>query len=107
MAPVIMGNADRPELGSELARASAAPIRTSPGSSRSTTFLSDNRADLRACARPRSILQCRDDAIAPVSVGEFVQRELAGSELVILDATGHCPNLSAPGLVVAAIDAYL
>jgi sigma-B regulation protein RsbQ len=106
-APMIMGNADRPELASELAESFC---RTDPDIARQfarTTFLSDNRADLARVRTPALVLQCLDDAIAPVSVGEFVQRELAGSELVILDATGHCPNLSAPGLVVAAIDAYL
>jgi sigma-B regulation protein RsbQ len=107
MAPVIMGNGDRPQLGGELAESFCA---TDPAIARhfaGTTFLSDNRSDLARVRTPSLILQCRDDAIAPVSVGEFVHRELAGSELVILDATGHCPNLSAPGLVVAAIADYL
>jgi sigma-B regulation protein RsbQ len=107
MAPVIMGNGDRPELGSEL---SESFCRTDPDIARHfahTTFLSDNRADLARVRTPSLILQCREDAIAPLAVGEFVHRELAGSQLVILEATGHCPNLSAPGQVVAAIDAYL
>jgi sigma-B regulation protein RsbQ len=107
MAPVIMGNGERPELGAELADSFC---RTDPDIARQfarATFLADNRADLARVRTPALVLQCRDDAIAPISVGEYVHRELAGSELVILDATGHCPNLSAPGLVVAAIDDYL
>jgi sigma-B regulation protein RsbQ len=107
MAPVIMANADRPELGSELAESFC---RTDPDIARQfarTTFLSDNRDDLARVRTPALVLQCRDDVIAPRAVGEYVHRELAGSQLVILDATGHCPNLSAPAQVVAAIDAYL
>ncbi|HEY3613459.1 MAG TPA: alpha/beta hydrolase [Gaiellales bacterium] len=107
MAPVIMGNGDRPELGSELTDSFC---RSDPEIARHfarTTFLSDNRADLARVRTPALILQCREDVIAPRAVGEFVHRELAGSQLVVLDATGHCPNLSAPGQVVAAIDAYL
>ena len=46
MAPVIMGNPDRPELGAEL---TASFCRTDPAIARRfarVTFLSDNRADL-------------------------------------------------------------
>jgi sigma-B regulation protein RsbQ len=106
-APLIMGNAERPELGSELTESFC---RTDPDIARHfahTTFLSDNRADLARVRTPALVLQCREDVIAPRSVGEYVHRELSGSRLVILDATGHCPNLSAPDEVVAAIDAYL
>jgi len=107
MAPVIMGNADRPELGEELTNSFC---RTDPAIAKQfarVTFLSDNRDDLRHVDVPTLVLQCRDDVIAPVEVGEFVERELPNAELVILDATGHCPNLSAPGETIAAIEAFL
>ena len=71
------------------------------------TFLSDNRADLAALRTRSLILQCSQDAIAPRAVGEYVHRQIADSELVIMDATGHCPNLSAPEETVAAIRAFL
>lgn len=107
MAPVIMGNADRPELGEELTNSFC---RTDPEIAKRfarTTFLSDNRADLGAVDARVLVLQCRDDVIAPVSVGEFVHRALPGSEYVLLDATGHCPNLSAPEETIAAIRAFV
>lgn len=107
MAPVIMGNADRPELGEEL---TGSFCRTDPEIAKQfarTTFLSDSRADLGAVDARVLILQCRDDVIAPVSVGEYVQRAIPGSELVMLDATGHCPNLSAPAETTAAIKAFV
>jgi sigma-B regulation protein RsbQ len=53
------------------------------------------------------ILQCSDDVIAPTQVGEYVHRNIAGSEFVRLAATGHCPNLSAPAEVIAAIRAFV
>jgi sigma-B regulation protein RsbQ len=40
-------------------------------------------------------------------VGEYVNREIAGSLIAYLDATGHCPNLSAPGAVIAAINEFV
>jgi sigma-B regulation protein RsbQ len=69
--------------------------------------MSDNREDLRAVATPALVLQCSDDVIAPVEVGAFVTRELRDAEMVMLDATGHCPNLSAPEATVAAIRAFV
>jgi sigma-B regulation protein RsbQ len=107
MAPVIIGNPDRPELGEELTNSFC---RTDPDIARHfarVTFLSDNRRDLEAVEVPTLVLQCSEDAIAPRSVGEYVHGRIAGSELVLLDATGHCPNLSAPHETVAAIRAFL
>jgi sigma-B regulation protein RsbQ len=107
MAPVIMGNPDRPELGEELTNSFC---RTDPdiaGHFARVTFLSDNRGDLPRVEIPTLILQCADDAIAPQSVGAYVHEQIAGSELVLLDAVGHCPNLSAPEETVAAIKAFL
>jgi sigma-B regulation protein RsbQ len=106
MAPVIMGNPDRPELGQELTNSFC---RTDPAIARvfaRTTFLSDNRADLAKVTAPTLVIQCSNDAIAPPEVGAFVQAQIAGSELVTLDATGHCPQLSAPEATAAAIAAF-
>jgi sigma-B regulation protein RsbQ len=107
MAPVIMGNADRPELGEELENSFC---RTDPAIAAHfarTTFLSDNRADLARVRTPALVLQCSDDAIAPEGVGAYVDAQLADSRLVRLAATGHCPNVSAPAETVAAIQAFL
>ena len=107
MAPAIMGNPDRPELGDELTNSFC---RTDPTIARHfarVTFLSDNRQDLAAVKVPALILQCADDIIAPLVVGEYVHRTMPGSRLVNLKATGHCPNLSAPGETTAAIQAFL
>lgn len=107
IAPVIMGTPDRPELGAELTNSFC---RTDPEIARRfarTTFLSDNRADLGRVSTPSLVLQSRQDAIAPLEVGQYVHRSLADSELAVLDSVGHCPNLSAPDKVVAAMAEYL
>ncbi len=103
MAPAIMGNPDRPELGSELTDSFC---RTDPAIAKAfarVTFTSDNRDDLSRVTARTLILQCRDDIIASEAVGEYVRDRVADSKLVMLDATGHCPNLSAPAEVIAAI----
>ena len=107
MAPVIMGNPDRPELGEELTNSFC---RTDPDIAAHfahVTFLSDNRADLGKVRIPTLILQCSQDAIAPPAVGEYVHRQMQDSRLVVMSATGHCPNLSAPAETIAAIEAFL
>jgi sigma-B regulation protein RsbQ len=107
MAPVIIGNADRPELAEELTNSFC---RTDPEIAKRfarATFLSDNRRDLDGVTVRSLVLQCSDDVIAPQEVGEYVHRRLPNSKLVLLEATGHCPNLSAPEETIAAIRAFL
>jgi len=106
MAPVIMGNPERPELGQELTNSFC---RTDPQAARvfaRTTFLSDNRTDLARVTVPTLILQCSSDVIAPLEVGAYVHAQIPGSTLVTLPATGHCPHLSAPAATVAAIRSF-
>jgi sigma-B regulation protein RsbQ len=106
-APMIMGQPDRPDLEEELTNSFC---RTDPEIARHfarVTFLSDNRADLGQVSTPSLVLQCSDDIIAPSSVGEYVHEQLVNSELVYLQAQGHCPNLSAPEETVEAIRRFL
>ncbi len=107
MAPVIMGAPDQPELATELAESFC---RTDPEIARQfarVTFFSDNRADLPLVTTPSLILQCVEDVIAPPAVGDYVHHHLAGSQLVTLNATGHCPHLSAPAETIAAMREFL
>jgi sigma-B regulation protein RsbQ len=107
MAPAIMGNPDRPELGEEL---TASFCRTDPEIAARfarVTFMSDNRADLATVSVPTLVLQCSDDVIAPGTVGEYVHAQISGSVLVRLAATGHCPNLSAPQETIDALREFL
>jgi sigma-B regulation protein RsbQ len=107
MAPVIMGNPDRPELAEELTNSFC---RTDPDIARQfarVTFLSDNRADLPGVSLPTLILQCSEDVIAPEVVGRFVHECIAGSTFTQLRASGHVPHLSAPEETTAAMRAFL
>jgi sigma-B regulation protein RsbQ len=106
MAPVIMGNPDRPELGRELTNSFC---RTDPRIASvfaRATFLSDNRADLAKVGVPTLVLECASDVIAPREVGAFVHAQIPGSHLVTLDAVGHCPQLSAPQATAQAIISF-
>jgi len=107
MAPVIMGNPQQPELSEELANSFCQSNEEIARNFAYLTFLSDNRPDLKKLRTPSVILQCREDMIAPLEVGEYMHQNLADSQLVILNATGHCPNLSAPAETIAAMKDFL
>lgn len=107
MAPVIMGNPDRPELGQELTNSFC---RTDPEIAKAfarVTFTSDNRSDLTRLAVPALVLQCSDDIIAGKEVGDFVSRTIPDCRMIVLNATGHCPNLSAPEEVISAMRTFV
>jgi sigma-B regulation protein RsbQ len=107
MAPAIMGNPERPELGKRLENSFCS---TDPDIARDfarVTFLSDNRADLPSVRARTLVLQCSDDIIAPIEVGRYVHSSLPQSEFRLLQAKGHCPNLSAPEEVTAAIREFV
>jgi sigma-B regulation protein RsbQ len=107
MAPVIMGNAERPELTGELETSFCRADPEIAAHFARTTFLSDNRDDLGRVSTPSLVLQCARDAIAPEAVGRYVHESLPGSVFVQMQATGHCPNLSAPEETIAAIQNFL
>lgn len=106
MAPNIMGTPDRPELGEEL---TTSFCRTDPKKAlvfARATFLSDNRADLTLVTVPTLVVECAHDTLAPREVGAYVAEHVPDSSLVTLDATGHCPHLSAPEATADAIAAF-
>lgn len=107
MAPVIMDNPGRPELGRELEKSFCTVDPDVAERVARATFGSVNRDDLRHLGAPALVLQARNDAIAPMSVGQFVADEVPEGTLALIDAVGHCPHLSAPEAVVAAMREFL
>ena len=107
LAPAIMKNPDRPELGEELTESFCSTDPVIARRFAEATFLSDNRADLARVTVPSLILQCADDMVAPEAVGRYVHGELANSTIRFMKATGHCPHMSHPEETVELIRAYL
>lgn len=107
LAPVIMKNADRPELTMELEESFCS---TDPKIARKfaeVTFFSDNRKDLGKLKVPSLILQCSDDAIAPDVVGDYLLRHIPNAKLVKMKATGHCPHMSHPQETIQLMEDFL
>jgi sigma-B regulation protein RsbQ len=107
LAPSIMGNQDRPELGERLTNSFCATDPEIAKQFARVTFLSDNREDLAKLTVPSLTLQCTNDIIAPVQVGQYMHEKMQNNTLVIMDATGHCPHMSAPAETIKAMKAYL
>lgn len=107
LAPAIMGRPDKPELGEELTESFCRTDPTIAKHFAKVTFLSDNRADLPKVASPCLILQCSEDIIAPEVVGRYVHEQLSESTLYVMEASGHCPHMSAPEETIAFIKKFL
>ncbi len=107
MAPQIMGNSDRPALGDELAESFCSTDPVIASRFAEATFFSDNRQDLKKNKIPSLLLQCSDDIIAPIQVGEYLSHNLPNSTLKVMKATGHCPHISEPEETISLIKEYL
>lgn len=107
LAPAIMGNKDRPELGQELIESFCSTDPVIATQFAKATFFSDNRNDLDKLQTPCLILQCSDDIIAPLEVGDFMHKNITRSTLKLLKARGHCPHMSEPQETILAIKDYL
>lgn len=107
LAPSIMRNPDRPELGQELTDSFCSTDPVIARRFAEATFLADNREDLARVTVPSLILQCSEDMIAPQEVGNYLNSVMPGSTLRFMEATGHCPHMSHPEETVALIKEYL
>jgi sigma-B regulation protein RsbQ len=106
-APLVMGNPERPQLTAELREALCAIDPAVAACFARAAFYADHRADLARAQVPSLVLQVRDDGMAPMAVGAYVERHLPRSERVLIEASGHCPHLSHPSLTRAALRPFL
>lgn len=107
LAPAIMKNTDKPELAVELTESFCSTDPTVARQFAEVTFMSDNRKDLAKLKTPSLIMQCSDDIVAPLEVGEYLHKNMPNSKLVVMEATGHCPHMSAPDETIKIIKHYL
>jgi sigma-B regulation protein RsbQ len=107
LAPAIMKNPDRPELGEELTQSFCSTDPIIARRFAEATFYADNRSDLQHVRVPSLILQCSDDMVAPREVGEYLRANLPGSTMRVMQANGHCPHMSHPDETIALMKEYL
>ncbi len=107
LAPAIMKNPDKPELSIELTNSFCSTDPVIARNFAMATFFSDNRRDLLSMKKPTLLMQCSEDIIAPLEVGDYLHAHLANSTLRILKATGHCPHMSHPEETIQVMKEYL
>lgn len=107
LAPAIIKNSDQPELAAELTESFCSTDPVIARKFAEATFFADNRADLAAVSVPSLILQCSEDIIAPLAVGNYLHNNLPGSTLRVMKATGHCPHMSHPDETIELMKEYL
>ena len=71
------------------------------------TFLSDNRKDLPLIPVANLTIQCSEDMLAPMSVGQYINENTPNNTLKVLEAHGHCPHMSHPNETVQILHAFL
>ncbi|MFN3841820.1 MAG: alpha/beta fold hydrolase [Rehaibacterium terrae] len=101
LAPVVAGASEQTRSRLRESFCSTDPVMARTFAE--ATFFADNRADLPRVPTPCLILQHARDALAPLSVGEYMHAHLPHSTLQVLDVTGHCAHMSHPELVIEAI----
>jgi sigma-B regulation protein RsbQ len=68
---------------------------------------SDFRAELPKLRVPSLVLGTAQDDMVPSSVGEYLHAHLPGSEYVCFDLAGHCPQMTHPRQIEAALRAFM
>lgn len=106
-APVIMGNPDRPSLAAELTHSFCQNDPVIAKQFARVTFLSDNRQDISQLRVRCLLIQCAEDYVAPLEVGEFLRAAIPQSTLVTLPVSGHCPHVSAPTETLQAMESFM
>jgi sigma-B regulation protein RsbQ len=107
LAPAIMKNPERPELAGELTESFCSTDPIIARQFAEVTFLSDNRQDLSKLKVPSLIMQCSDDLVAPLEIGDYLHEQIPNSTLRVMSATGHCPHMSHPQETIQVMKEYL
>lgn len=107
LAGVVAKNPDQPALAQELEASFCAMDPPIAKRFAEATFLADNRLDLVDFDKPCLLLQCQEDSVAPLVVGEYLHQHLQNSVLQQMKATGHCPHMSHPEETIALMKNYL
>lgn len=107
LSPKLIGDANRTDLENEMEDNFCSTDNEIVKQFARTTFLSDNRKDLHNIPVESVTLQCSDDIIAPLEVGEYIKANTPNNKMILLKATGHCPHMSAPEETIAAIKSVL
>jgi len=105
--PVVTDSPDSPELSDFLQECFEATEPSVALAFAMATFKADYREKLKNLEVPSMTLQCTNDVMAPLSVGEFIHKNTPYNFLVVMKATGHFPHISAPDETIREIKDFI
>ncbi len=107
LAPIVIGRQASDILTGELSDSfcSTDPVITKNFAR--ATFLSDHRKEFAKTPIPALVIQSQKDNLASTDVGYFLHKTIPESMISVIESEGHCPHMTHPDLVVAAIKNYL
>lgn len=107
LAPIASKNTDRPALTEEFEAYLMANDRQIVKHFCEMTFKIDVRDQLEKVETPSLLLQSQDDTIVPYEISRYMHEKMKNSKLVLMQATGHNPHLSAPEEVIQYIKEFI
>jgi sigma-B regulation protein RsbQ len=106
-APMVMENADRPELAESFAQSLVAIRPDIAQSVVRVIFQSDHRAELPNVTIDTLLLQTQHDNAVPAEVALYLNKQITNSQLKTVAAEGHFPHISAPDEIIREIKNFI
>ena len=104
---VVMQNPEVPKLAETFAK-TLTDIRPDIALSvAKVIFKSDYRTALSDFNHPVLLVQAHADIAVPMQVAEYLNKNIINSQLVVVNAFGHLPHISAPNEIIKAIKAFI
>lgn len=107
LAPVVMDSPLKPELSDFLQECFEDTNPSVALAFAMATFKADYRDKLKNLEVPSLTLQCTNDILAPLSVGEFIHKNTPENFLIVMKATGHFPHISEPEETIREIKNFI
>ncbi|WP_207429044.1 alpha/beta fold hydrolase [Pedobacter sp. SYSU D00535] len=104
---VAMQNEERPGLSTSFAQSLQSLRPDIALDVARTIFRSDFRSVLETVSLPVLLIQAQKDIAVPEEVAHYLNRHIKGSKLVLVDAEGHFPHISAPSEIIKAVTIFL
>lgn len=105
--PLMMGNRDRPELGTEFTRTLARYDPAVAATVFRVVFTSDLRSLMPRVGVPTLLVQSHADPAVPLDASRWLEQAIPGARLALLGAEGHFPHVVDPQEVIGAIEAFV
>lgn len=106
LAPLVMG-LDGEALVEELAQSFCSTDPLFAKTFAKATFFSDCRGLLAQSSKPTLVLQSSHDALAAVSVGQFVHSQMQNARIQVVPANGHCLHMTHPNDIAPVIEKFV